>query len=73
MTGIYGFGAVVRHTVRRHGAAAARGAHNPEDTRSKRVAGIYSLWYSVKPLFFITRRDERPTAQCIAGDTPRGR
>ena len=41
MTGIYGFGAVVRHTVRRHGAAVARGIHNPEGTRSKRVAGIY--------------------------------
>ena len=27
-------------TLYRHGAAAARRAHNPEDTRSKRVAGI---------------------------------
>ena len=27
----------------RHGAGAARGAHNPEVTRSKRVAGIIPL------------------------------
>jgi hypothetical protein len=70
MTGIYGFGAVVRHTVRRHGAAVARGIHNPEDTGSKPVAGIYSLWYSVKPLFFITRRDERPLCNVSQGIHP---
>jgi hypothetical protein len=29
-----------KHTIHRHGAEAARGAHNSEDTRSKRVAGI---------------------------------
>ena len=28
------------HTIHRHGAGAARRAHNPEVTRSKRVAGI---------------------------------
>ena len=27
-------------TLNRHGAAEARGAHNSEDTRSKRVAGM---------------------------------
>jgi hypothetical protein len=27
----------------RHGAEAARGAHNSEDTRSKRVAGIFQF------------------------------
>ena len=30
--------------VNRHGAGAARGAHNSEVTRSKRVAGIFSIW-----------------------------
>ena len=30
-------------TIHRHGAAAARGAHNSEVTRSKRVAGIVKL------------------------------
>jgi hypothetical protein len=29
-----------KHTIHRHGAEAARGAHNSEVTRSKRVAGI---------------------------------
>ena len=30
----------------RHGAGEARGAHNSEVTRSKRVAGIYSFaWF----------------------------
>ena len=28
--------------LNRHGAAEARGAHNPEDTGSKPVAGIHS-------------------------------
>ena len=30
-----------RATLNRHGAAAARAAHNREDTRSKRVVGIH--------------------------------
>ena len=30
-------------TLNRHGAAAARAAHNREDTRSKRVAGIHHI------------------------------
>lgn len=36
----------------RHGAAAARGAHNSEVTRSRRVAGIH-LPKSYKQLLFI--------------------
>jgi hypothetical protein len=32
-----------QHNFNRHGAEAARRAHNPEVTRSKRVAGIISL------------------------------
>ena len=30
-----------QHNFNRHGAGAARRAHNPEVTRSKRVAGIF--------------------------------
>ena len=31
--------------INRRGAAEARGAHNSEDTRSKRVAGIFPIWH----------------------------
>jgi hypothetical protein len=36
--------AVNVHFINRHGAEAARRAHNPEVTRSKRVVGIFSIW-----------------------------
>ena len=42
---------ILGNLFHRHGAAAARGAHNSEDTRSKRVAGI--LPKSYKHVLFI--------------------
>ncbi len=43
-------------TLYRHGAAAARGAHNPEDTRSKRVAGII---HHLLPVFQDTKHNHQ--------------
>ena len=41
---VYGLVPNTLFLINRRGAAEARGAHNSEDTRSKRVAGIFPIW-----------------------------